>query len=202
MKNHILLFIFLFLFYQPSFAGTKQMKNKPPTASNLTKREPKKISFAEFDADPFGYEISAISLSVKLGSKFKVIKEIVANTHNHSLKDTIFHLCYQTTKIKVYKSQYNEFIFSAQIMDNQVKMRNDINIGMSKEEFWQKFDDLEKYKLQQGEIQIIGDDDNSSYILDLAPNIIKISNMMSTVDYSFAFVDNRLAQVNMNVYMD
>lgn len=202
MKNHILLFIALFLLYQPSFSGTKQLKDKPPTAARTYKREPVKISFAEFDADPFGYEINVFALASKLGNKFKVSREIVANTHNKAIKDTILHLSYQTTKIKVYKSQENAFIFSAQIMDNQISMRNNIAIGMSKEEFWQQFYDLEKYKLQQGEVEIIGDDDNNSYTISLNPNLIKISNLMGTVDYSFAFVNNKLAQVNMNVYMD
>jgi hypothetical protein len=202
MKNHILLLIFLFLLYQPSFSGTKQIKDKPPTAANPLKREPKKISFADFDADPFGYEINTFVLAHKLGHKLKIAKEIVANTHNKAIKDTILHLSYQTTKIKVYKSQNNTFVFSAQISDNQVNMRNDINIGMSKEAFWQSFSDLEKYKLQQGEIEIIGDDDNTSYVVGLAPNVITVSNVMGTVDYSFSFINDKLAHVSMNVYMD
>jgi hypothetical protein len=184
------------------FSGVRQLKDKPPTMPNPLRREPIKISLADFDENPFDYEISAEVLIAKLGKKFKVAKEIVRNTHNARIKDTIFHLSYQTTKIKIYKSQGNEMIFSAQISDSAVEMRNKINIGMSKEEFWRKFTDLEKYQYQQGVIEMNGEDEMSSYVLTLQPNLIKVSNMMGTADYTFAFMDNKLSQININVYMD
>ncbi len=202
MKIYILLIFLVFFYAQNTFSGTKQLKNSPPTASYPLKREPVKISLADFDADPFGYEISANYLSAKFGKKFKVSKEIVFNTHNKKVRDTIFHFSYLTTKVKVYKSQDNEMIFSAQITDNTIELRNKISVGMSKDEFWQKFTDLEKYKYQQGIVQVTGNDEMSSYVLHIQPNRIKVSNLMETADYSFAFIDNKLSQVNINIYID
>jgi hypothetical protein len=36
----------------------------------------------------------------------------------------------------------------------------------------------------------------------LAPNVITVSNVMGTVNYSFSFINDKLAHVSMNVYMD
>ena len=203
MKKSILLLIFLLLLHYLSFSGTLQSSNKPPKAATFLKGGVSQISLADFDADPFGYEVTSATLAHKLGKKFRISKEVVKNIHSNHIKDTIFHFSYQTTKLKIYKSQGNEMVFSAQITDSVVELRNKISIGMSREEFWQKFNDLEKYKFQQGMIELDGDDDEmSGYLLTLQPNLIKISNMMGTADYAFAFTDNRLSQVNINVYMD
>lgn len=201
MKKSILFFIFLLL-YDHSFSGTLQMSNKPPTVASPPKRETVQISLADFDADPFGYEVTTATLAYKLGKKFRISKEIVKNTHSSHIKDTIFHFSCHTTKLKVYKSQGNEMIFSAQITDSTVELRNKISVGMSKEEFWQKFNDLEKYKFQQGVIEVNGEEEMSGYELTLLPNLIKVSSLMGTSDYTFIFVDNKLSQVNINVYID
>jgi hypothetical protein len=202
MRNFFVVVALLFLHSQDVFSGNKQLKNNLPTAANPLKREPIKISLADFDADPFGYEVNANTLVVKFGKKFKVSKEIIFNTHNKKVRDTIFHFSYQTTKVKVYKSQDSEMVFSAQITANDIELRNKIRVGMSKDEFWQKFSDLERYKYQQGIIRIDGDDETNSYVLNIQPNYIKINNLMETSDYTFAFIDNKLVQVNINVYID
>lgn len=201
MKKPILFFIFLLL-YDHSFSGTRQMSNKPPTVASPLKREIVQISLADFDADPFGYEVTSSALTSKLGKRFRISKEIVKNTHDNHIKDTIFHFSCHTTKLKVYKSQGNEMIFSAQITDSAVELRNKISVGMSRDLFWQKFNDLEKYKFQQGVIEVNGDDEMSTYELTLLPNLIKVSSLMGTSDYTFIFADNKLSQVNINVYMD
>jgi hypothetical protein len=202
MKKSILFFIFLLLLHDHSFSGTHQLSNNPPTVANPLRRETGQISLADFDADPFGYEVTAATLAYKLGKKFRISKEIVKNTHNTHIKDTIFHFSCHTTKLKVYKSEGSEMFFSAQITDSTVELRNKISVGMSKEEFWQKFNDLEKYKFRQGVIEVNGDDETSAYELTLFPNLIKVSSLMGTSDYTFIFVDNKLSQVNINIYID
>jgi hypothetical protein len=200
MRSLILLFLYLFIFTNTGFSGIKQLKDRPPTAFN--RREPIKISLADFDENPFDYDVTAELLVSKLSKKFKVFKEIVKNTHNPTIKDTIFHFSCSSTKLKVYKSQGNEMVFSAQIMDKEIELRNQIRVGMDKNEFWAKFKDLEKYKYYQGVVEVQGDDEMSGYELDLQPNLIKISNIMGTADYTFVFANNALSQVNINVYMD
>jgi len=202
MRKPILIFTFLLLSNDLVFSGTHQLSNKPPTAVKPLKRESFQISLSDFDADPFGYEVTTATLSNKLGKKFRISKEVIKNTHNSRIKDTIFHFSYLTTKLKVYKSQGNEMVFSAQITDSSVELRNKISVGMSREEFWQKFNDLERYKFRQGVIEINGDDEMSGYVLTIQPNLIKVSNMMGTADYTFAFVNGKLSQVNIDVYMD
>lgn len=201
MRKYILFFIFLLLLHSHSFSGISQSNKSPAVASPL-RRETVQISLADFDADPFGYEVTTATLAYKLGNKFRISKEIVKNTHNSHIKDTIFHFSCHTTKLKIYKSQGNEMIFSAQITDSTVMLRNKISVGMSKEAFWQKFNDLEKYKFQQGVIEVNGEEEMSGYQLTLLPNLIKVSSLMGTSDYTFIFVDNKLSQVNINVYMD
>lgn len=201
MKKFILI-LFLLSLHELVFSGTRQLSSKPPSAANPLKQGLSQISLADFDADPFGYEVTTTTLSDKLGKKFRISKEIIKNTHNSHVKDTIFHFSYQTTKLKVYKSQGNEMVFSAQITDNSVELRNKISVGMSREEFWQKFNDLERYKFKQGLIEINGDDEMNSYVLIIQPNLIKVSNSMGTADYTFAFVKDKLSQVNIDVYMD
>ncbi|TAH19338.1 MAG: hypothetical protein EAZ08_09215 [Cytophagales bacterium] len=202
MRKPVLIFILLLLLHDFAFSGTRQLSSKPPSAPSPLKQELSQISLADFDADPFGYEVTTTTLSDKLGKKFRILKEVIKNTHNSRIKDTIFHFSYQTTKLKVYKSQGNEMVFSAQITDNSIALRNQISVGMSREEFWQKFNDLERYKFQQGLIEINGDDEMNSYLLTIQPNLIKVSNMMGTADYTFAFVKDKLSQVNIDVYMD
>lgn len=201
MRCCLSLFLPFFVLPLVSFSGTKQLYDRPPTAS-YSKREPTKIKLSDFDENPFNYDISADLLLSKLSKKFKVFKEAVKNTHNPQTKDTIFHFSYQTTKLKIYKSQGNEMLFFAQITDNEIEMRNQIKIGMSREAFFDKFVELEKYRFFQGIAQIEGNDEMSSYQLIIQPNLVKLRNLLGTSDYIFVFSNNMLNQVNINVYMD
>jgi hypothetical protein len=201
MRCCISLLLPILVFPLASFSGTKQLEDRPPTAS-YSKREPAKIRLSDFDENPFSYDITADLLLSKLSKKFKVFKEIVKNTHNPQIKDTIFHFSCQTTKLKIYKSLGSEILFFAQISDNEIGMRNQIKIGMSREAFFDKFVELEKYRFFQGVTQIEGDDEMSSYRLIIQPNMVKLRNLLGTSDYVFIFTNNLLSQVNMNVYMD
>ncbi|MCU0392406.1 MAG: hypothetical protein MUE81_14915 [Thermoflexibacter sp.] len=198
------LILFLgFIWYLPflSFSGTLQLNPKPPTAY-YTHKENSRITLADFDANPFDYEVTTELLLRKLSNKFRLFKEIVKNTHNPQLRDTIFHFSCLNTKLKIYKSKDNEMVFSAQISDNQIELRNQIRIGMTKDELFAKFTELEKYKYFQGIAEVQGNEEADSYELIIQPNLVKITNSMGTADYVFVFQNNILSQVNINIYMD
>ena len=206
MKPYCLLLILLW-WAIPLQAEHKQLvvqaktKRKYPPPSRQTK-EPQRISLADFEENPFGYELSVDYLITRTDANFRLKKEVVANVHNPQRKDTIFSFSNQQSKLKIYKSEGNELLFLAVIADPQIELRNQIKIGMNRKDFMLKFHGLAEHLNTKGVIEITSSQDDQTYEVSLAPTLVKITNIMGTSDYSFVFKDNALTNIYINVYLD
>jgi hypothetical protein len=160
------------------------------------------LRISDFDEDPFGFDLTAQAIKARFGHKFTLKKEAVANTHYSGKVDTIFHFSSATSKLDIYKAQENEMLYAATITDPAVALRNGIRVGMSRGEFCGKFYELQRYRDRLGVVTIDAPEAMAVYQLELEPNQITISNDAETAIYRFTFAQNRLAQIQIEFYLD
>lgn len=186
-----------------------QASDPPPQSHYLASHSPgsgrqlpQVLRLADFDEDPFGYEPTLGNVMKKLGNPLQVRKEAVKNLHNPALLDTIYHLAADAVRLDIYKGRSNEFLFAATIADRRIALRDDIHIGMTREEFCDKFHELRPMKHRQGQVSIADPETMTTYLLELSPAQITIANDAATVEYRFVFQQNRLRQINLAFYYD
>ena len=147
------------------------------TQKNSLESEP--VSTKEFLNNPFGYTETTENFSSKANLKFDVKKEAQENKHYPNQTDTIYTLTYRKSEITIYKSHTGkEFLLAGKIANKKMKLSHSIRIGMSKNEFLNRFTDHLNIK------------DNRVQIMD------------EGTKYTFVFKKEKLAQIDIDNYFD
>ncbi len=183
-------------------AGGGEFSGKAAILAPMASSAEPLLRISDFDENPFGYDLTAQLITTRYGNKFALRKEFIKNTHNQALVDTIFHFSSADSKLDIYKVQENEMLFSAKISDPAFSLRNGIRVGLSRNEFCNKFYELQRYRNRQGLHIIDAPEAMAVYQLEILPDQIIISNDAATARYTFLFVQNRLAQIQIEFYLD
>jgi hypothetical protein len=182
----------------PSAEGTSNQTTSLPAKP----ADPSPLHIAEFDENPFDFELSVQLLAQLLGRNCRVSKQAIKNPHNPAQTDTLVSVQGGSTKLEVYKTPGNETLFAASINRADIPLRNRIRVGMTRDEFLAKFYELRAYGRQEGRLLVEAPEAMTAYHLDVRPHQITISNDAATAQYQFSFVQNRLRQIKIDFYLD
>ena len=135
----------------------------------------------EFARSPFGFEGTAYS-TLKGLKPNKIESEAIVNEYVDNQIDTLYTFFFNNNKIRIYKLPDRQYIVSAIIRDSIISLKDNINVGMSKKSFINKFKRLVEAKPSDNTFRI------------------EIFENEQWVD--FEFVDNKLVQAVFTGYID
>lgn len=166
MKKFVAIFFFLSLF-------------ACNTVNKTGNTDFKKISQEKFLYQPFGFSEDIDSFSKHMEPKFRTQKLLRKNKHYPEKTDTIYQFIYKKSEIFFYKThQGQEFLLAGKILDHQIKLTNDIKIGISKDNFQSRFSN--QLNLETDTLEMVGDG----------------------TKYTFIFKKDKLARINIDNYFD
>ena len=138
-----------------------------------------KISKEEFLEQPFGFPEDIESFSENTSSKFSTQKLLRKNKHYPEKTDTIYQFRYRKSEIFFYKTHLGqEFLLAGKILNKQIVLTNDIKVGLSKEDFQNRFSN--PFNMTTDTLEMIGDG----------------------TKYTFIFEDDKLHRINIDNYFD
>ncbi len=120
-----------------------------------------------------------------LQSKFnnlKILKEPIKNMHIKNQVDSILTIKINNSEFILYKLPKEQFLESAVIKDKNILLSKDIHIGMTKNQFKEKFDALKGREYIPSKVSI-GRKETQEYLI-------------------FTFSGNRLKEIEYNGYVD
>jgi len=138
-----------------------------------------KISKKEFLEQPFGFAEDIKSFSENASSKFRTQKLLRKNKHYPEKTDTIYQFKYRKSEIFFYKTHLGqEFLLAGKILNKQIVLTNAIKVGLSKEDFQNRF--LNQLNMDSDTLEMIGEG----------------------TKYTFIFENDRLHRINIDNYFD
>jgi len=138
-----------------------------------------KISQEEFLEQPFGFKEDIKSFSENTSSRFGTQKLLRKNKHYPEKTDTIYQFRYRKSEIFFYKTHLGqEFLLAGKILNKQIVLINDIKVGLSKEDFQNRFSN--QLNMATDTLEMIGDG----------------------TKYTFIFENNKLHRINIDNYFD
>ncbi|MFI5204004.1 MAG: hypothetical protein ACHQF2_05860 [Flavobacteriales bacterium] len=112
--------------------------------------------------DPFTYDAFYFPLTVEdLMSQYEQLKVTATpttNIHEKSITDTILKLSMGKTEFVIYRAKHRDLFQSAYIVTDDVVLKNNVRVGITKEDFGKKMG----LNITDDKIQI-GDTENNSY---------------------------------------
>ena len=139
----------------------------------------KSISQKEFLEKPFGFEENIKNFEHVSKPKFNTRKLLRKNKHYPEKTDTIYQFSYKKSEIFFYKTHTGkEFLLAGKILNKQISLKNNINIGISKDDFTSRFND--KLDFNADSLQMIGEG----------------------TKYTFIFQKEKLYRINIDNYID
>ena len=123
------------------------------------------VSQEEFLESPFGFHENIENFSQISNPRFHVQKLLRKNKHYPSKTDTIYQFTYKNSEVFFYKTHTGkEFLLAGKIVNKQVELKNDIHVGISKEDFINTFsDDLQ---IKSDSLQMVGDGTKYTFVFD------------------------------------
>jgi hypothetical protein len=121
----------------------------------------------------------------KLKQEFKNLEikaEPIKNLHVRNQVDSILTITINNSEFILYKLPKEQFLESAVIKDGNIVLGKDIHVGMTKDQFKDKFDDLKDRKYIPSKISV-GRKETQEYLV-------------------FTFKDNKLKEIEYNGYVD
>ncbi len=110
--------------------------------SELTRAKTIAISKEQFAANPFGFEPSPKSVETHYGKILKKQRYFMTNPVNAAQTDTIYRFYKGKTEIFFYKPMKLEAkLVGGNIYMPEIKLQNDICVGIDRKEFFWKFTD-------------------------------------------------------------
>jgi len=138
-----------------------------------------KISKKEFLEQPFGFTEDIKSFSENESSKFMTQKLLRKNKHYPEKTDTIYQFRYRKSEIFFYKTHLGqEFLLAGKILNKQIVLTNDIKVGLSKEDFQNRFSN--QLNMDSDTLEMIGEG----------------------TKYTFIFENDKLHRINIDNYFD
>lgn len=137
------------------------------------------LSQEQFLESPFGFKETIENFSNIEKPKFHIQKLLRKNKHYQEKTDTIYKFTYKNSEIFFYKTHTGkEFLLAGKVLNKQIKLRNNISVGIKKEDFTKRFSD--NLEFNSDSIEMIGDG----------------------TKYTFIFENNKLKRVNIDNYFD
>src|SRR6056297_776733 len=159
--------VFLFLFFGCN------------TVNKTAEVDYEKISKKEFLEQPFGFDEDIKNFSKNTSSKFRTQKLLRKNKHYPEKTDTIYQFKYRKSEIFFYKTHLGqEFLLAGKILNKQIVLTNAIKVGLSKEDFQNRF--LNQLNMDSDTLEMIGEG----------------------TKYTFIFENDRLHRINIDNYFD
>ena len=134
----------------------------------------------DFAANPFSIPLSIHDFQTRYADVVVTSREPVTNIHEMGVTDTIYTFTAHQTSVSVYKSAIQDILQSAVIRNNDIALKRNIFIGMSKKAFALKFHH------PNGDL----------------PNYLEVGNAENTSVYAFSFRNDRLQEVRYLGYID
>ncbi|NOU19452.1 MAG: hypothetical protein HOO91_18000 [Bacteroidales bacterium] len=128
--------LFLILIISLVFA-CRSLKNGLVTESKQS------VAVDQFLEKPFGESETIASLKKQFSKDVKLKRMIRRNKHDSQKVDTIFQFYYRKSEVFVYKTYFNrEMLLGGVITDNKFPLLNGVVPGMSRDNFFKSFKDL------------------------------------------------------------
>ncbi|MFC2096303.1 hypothetical protein ACFLQ3_01220 [Bacteroidota bacterium] len=141
--------------------------------------EYKSMSQKEFLERPFGFDESIENFLNIVKPKFQTQKLLRKNKHYPEKTDTIYQFRYKKSEIFFYKThQGQEFLLAGKVLNKQINLKNNIQVGITKDDFISKFSDEINFKADS--LQMIGEG----------------------TKYTFIFQEGKLYRINIDNYFD
>ncbi|MDY6800060.1 MAG: hypothetical protein SVU94_02420 [Bacteroidota bacterium] len=139
----------------------------------------KPISKEVFLEQPFGFDEDIKSFSENTSCKFRIQKLLRKNKHYPEKTDTIYQFKYRKSEIFFYKTHLGqEFLLAGKILNKHIVLTNDVKVGLSKENFQNRFSN--QLNMASDTLEMIGDG----------------------TKYTFIFEDDKLHRINIDNYFD
>ncbi|MCK5029155.1 MAG: hypothetical protein KAR57_05940 [Bacteroidales bacterium] len=147
--------------------------------SNKSVTDYKPISQDEFLKNPFGFKETIQNFSTISSPKFNTQKLLKRNQHYPEKTDTIYQFKYKNSEIFFYKTHLGkEFLLAGKVLNKQIILKNNIQIGLPIDEFKARFSD--ELSFNSDSLQMIGEG----------------------TKYTFIFSKGKLYRINIDNYMD
>ena len=155
---------------------TKENVEDDTTQTELT------ISDENFIDKPFQFGKVTVENLRNEFKNLKILREPIKNVHVKDQVDSILTIKIGNSEFILYKLPEQQFLENAIIMDGNIKLNKDIHVGMTKEEFKEKFEELKSKKSIPSRI-LVGRKETQEYLI-------------------FSFKNNRLKEIEYNGYVD
>lgn len=123
---------------------------------------------ADFISNPFLLEAEpALKHYVaQVKSKYKIVRDTVANLHNAKYIDTLFHLNFDSSTVELYYPVYTQrYLLSyADVKSQNLTLRNGIKVGMTRNELIQKIQGYKLYIKEQKNVIEVCDWERNSWL--------------------------------------
>jgi hypothetical protein len=155
---------------------TKENNEEDTTQSEIT------ITDESFIDDPFQFGKVTEDNLRNTFKDLKIEKEPIKNVHVKNQIDSILSIKVYNSEFVLYKLPHEQFLETAVVRDENIRLNKDIHIGMTKDQFKEKFDELKDHKNIPSRI-LIGRKETQEYLI-------------------FSFSKNRLKEIEYNGYVD
>ncbi len=134
-------------------------------ASNKIVTDYKPISQDEFLKNPFGFKETIQNFSTISSPKFNTQKLLRKNQHYPEITDTIYQFTYKKSEIFFYKTHLGkEFLLAGKILNKQIGLKNNIQIGIPIEDFKACFSN--ELNFNSDSLQMIGEGTKYTFIFN------------------------------------
>lgn len=155
---------------------TKENRDEDDTSTELT------IVDEDFIDNPFEFGKVTVDNLRHEFTNIKIEREPIKNLHIKNQIDSILTVRINNSEFILYKLPKEQFLESATIRDKDIKLNKDIHVGITKEQFKEKFDSLRGKKSLPSKI-LVGRKETQEYLI-------------------FTFSNNRLKEIEYNGYVD
>lgn len=98
----------------------------------------------DFLRTPFLFDETMEDFKKNLPEETRVQKMVKRHPNPHHRPDTILNFVYKKSKVTFYKTRFNqETLLGGSVRNSQIELSNGIRQGMTKEQFFQSFLDIE-----------------------------------------------------------
>jgi len=147
--------------------------------SNKSVTDYKPISQDEFLKNPFGFKETIENFSAISNPKFNTQKLLRKNQNYPEKTDTIYQFTYKNSEMFFYKTHLGkEFLLAGKVLNKQIKLKNNIQVGIPIDEFKARFSN--ELKFTSDSLQMIGEG----------------------TKYTFIFENSKLYRINIDNYMN
>lgn len=182
LKSLLLIIALFSISCEPSQKEESEMNNKEEVLTPDIDRKPYTFNHS-IAGNPFlDNKLTIESLYEKYGKGIELDKTPIENRHNPGQMDTIIILEIKNSVFEFYKTDSKALLKSAVVEDEEFRLKNNIKVGMKKDEFMEKFHEII----------------DSSNI----PSVVEITSGEGESTLKFTFAGDILREIDYSPYLD